>query len=154
MPTGEGQAPGTLAVDLTVLAPSDEDRRPRPNPSRGRLSPPVSWSRPWNPLLTGWASRPSRMHAYAWIALHGRWFEHDLVTERKPEPDGVVFIDEPWVVFTGAVVTRYANLTDALDAIDCGDHERFVEAFVGKGSRTDLLSRAYQGGLPGLGRRR
>jgi len=94
------------------------------------------------------------MHAYAWIALHGRWFDHQLVPEREVEPEGIVFVDEPWLVATDGVLTRYESLADAVDAIDCGSHERGVEAFVGKGGRTDLLSRAYQGGLPGLGRRR
>jgi hypothetical protein len=94
------------------------------------------------------------MHAYAWIALHERWFEHRLVSEREVETEATVFVDEPWLVVTDSVITRYESLADAVDAIDGGDHERLVEEFAGKGSRVDLMPRAYQGGLPGLGRRR
>ena len=65
MPTDDGKPPSTLAIDTTLLTPSDDCRPLRPNLSRGRAAPPARWSRPWNPLVTGWASRPSRMHAYA-----------------------------------------------------------------------------------------
>ena len=143
-----------MAVDITVLTPPDESRRPCPSLSRSHRTP-VVWSpRAWSPLRSGWASRPSRMHAYAWIAVHGRWFEHHLVPAREVEAEDTVFVDEPWLVYTDWVVTRYDNLSDAVDAIDCGQHELAVERFEGKGGRTDLLSRAYQGGLPSLGRRR
>lgn len=154
MSTNEQRTPGKLAVDLTVLRAPDGPCRPGPNVSRSRFVSPVHWWHPWNPLVTGWASRPSRMHAYAWIAIHRRWFEHHLEPARDVEPEGTVFVDEPWLVVTAFVVVRYESLAAAVDAIDGGHHERAVERFEGKGSRVDLMSRAYQGGLPGLGRRR
>jgi hypothetical protein len=94
------------------------------------------------------------MHAYAWIALHGLWYAHHLAPARSCRPDAVVYVDEPWLVFTDGLVARYETLAAAFEAIDSGEHEWMVRRYAGHRSRVDLMSRAYHGGLPGLGRHR
>jgi len=90
MPRATGQPARLAPVDIAVLVPIAERHGLRPGMSQGRRTEFVRRRCRWDPRGHGWGRYHARIHAYAWIALHGLWFGHGLVPARSRRPEAVV----------------------------------------------------------------